>query len=185
LLSVIAIIGVVAAFIFPVIAHAKRNGIQTTSLSNLRQCGVALLIYCDEYGGLEQLPKRPSADEVLRLAPTCDPGDYFRTSCSESPAAPFIGSYAYVRDDELFGPDERWRHYLGIHQESPYSPAILANIFVSSKRHIPSLWFGPYPNPNPLPDRIQLFESDGGARLYKPKSRPDIGYTWHTLFLKR
>ncbi len=180
-----AIVCILAAIAMPVVVQAKQNGHRATSISNLRQCGIALILYTEDYEGLASMPLRPTADEVLRQAPTCDPGDYLRKGCNAASTAPFIGSYAYVRDKEVYATDESWTFYQAAHANAGFSPGLLINLFVSSKRHNRSLWFGPYPLTNPHPDRIQVFEADGGVRLYKPRSRPDIGYTWHTLFLKR
>jgi prepilin-type N-terminal cleavage/methylation domain-containing protein len=185
LLAAMAIIAVLAAVAVPVVANAKRSSHRAVSASNLRQCGMALLMYVEDYDGMASMPLRPAADEALSRVPTCDPGDYLRQGCSAAAAAPMIGSYAYVRDKLVYGSSEGWAFYLRVHEQTDYLPALLINLFVSSKQHTKSEWFGPFPNPNPLPDRIQAFEADGGVRLYRPSSRPDIGYTWQTLFLKK
>jgi prepilin-type N-terminal cleavage/methylation domain-containing protein/prepilin-type processing-associated H-X9-DG protein len=52
LLVVIAIIAVLAAIIFPVFARARAKAQQTRCLSNLKQLGVALRMYMDDYDGL-------------------------------------------------------------------------------------------------------------------------------------
>ncbi|HLK33260.1 MAG TPA: prepilin-type N-terminal cleavage/methylation domain-containing protein, partial [Terriglobales bacterium] len=52
LLVVIAIIAILAAILFPVFAQARSKARQTTSISNLKQEGLALLMYAqdnDEY----------------------------------------------------------------------------------------------------------------------------------------
>src|SRR3712207_2506682 len=79
LLVVIAIVAVVAAITFPVIAGAKRSGKRAVSISNLRQCGLALSMYTSDYDGI--LPEAEVAKGVLQKAPTCDPGDTWRANC--------------------------------------------------------------------------------------------------------
>jgi prepilin-type N-terminal cleavage/methylation domain-containing protein/prepilin-type processing-associated H-X9-DG protein len=49
LLVVIAIIAVLAAIIFPVFSSVRRKSYQTTCLSNLRQIGMATLMYAQDY----------------------------------------------------------------------------------------------------------------------------------------
>lgn len=54
LLVVIAIIAVLAAILFPVFAQAREKARQTTCASNLRNLGMAVLMYAQDYD--EQLP---------------------------------------------------------------------------------------------------------------------------------
>ncbi len=52
LLVVIAIIAVLAAMLFPVITAAKESARQSACVSNLRQIGIAFLMYTDDYYGV-------------------------------------------------------------------------------------------------------------------------------------
>ncbi len=52
LLTVIAIISVLAAILFPVFARAKASAKQTTCLSNLRQIGAATALYMSDSDGI-------------------------------------------------------------------------------------------------------------------------------------
>ncbi|MGQ9731461.1 MAG: DUF1559 family PulG-like putative transporter [Candidatus Zipacnadales bacterium] len=54
LLVVIAIIAILAAILFPVFARAREKARQTNCLSNLKQIGMALMMYGDDYD--ETLP---------------------------------------------------------------------------------------------------------------------------------
>ncbi len=49
LLVVIAIIAILAAILFPVFAQAKEAAKKTTSVSNMRQVGTAMLLYLGDY----------------------------------------------------------------------------------------------------------------------------------------
>jgi len=57
LLVVIAIIAILAAILFPVFAQAREKARQTSCLSNMKQLGLAVMMYTDDY------------DETF---PTCD-----------------------------------------------------------------------------------------------------------------
>src|ERR1700731_2902809 len=49
LLVVIAIIAILAAILFPVFAQAREKARQTSCLSNLKQIGVAVMMYTQDY----------------------------------------------------------------------------------------------------------------------------------------
>jgi len=49
LLVVIAIIAILAAILFPVFARAREKARQTSCLSNVKQLGLAMLMYAQDY----------------------------------------------------------------------------------------------------------------------------------------
>ncbi len=51
LLVVIAIIAILAAILFPVFAQAREKARQTSCLSNLKQLGLSLNMYSQDYDG--------------------------------------------------------------------------------------------------------------------------------------
>ena len=69
LLVVIAIIAILAAILFPVFARLKEKGRRTNCISNLKQIGIALITYTDDYDG--RLPDSPAIN--FQKTPPPDP----------------------------------------------------------------------------------------------------------------
>jgi len=66
LLVVIAIIAILAAILFPVFAKAREKAEQTTCASNLKQIGLAVRMYAEDYDGrFPHLAAKPSATPTL------------------------------------------------------------------------------------------------------------------------
>lgn len=73
LLVVIAIIAILAAILFPVFAQAREKARQTSCLSNLRQIGLATVMYLNDHD--EQFPRQDyCSDTLLPGPPPFDPG---------------------------------------------------------------------------------------------------------------
>ena len=69
LLVVIAIIALLAAIIFPVFATVRGNARKISCLSNLRQIGLATIMYAQDYDGLFPAGKDASDDAVPQIWP--------------------------------------------------------------------------------------------------------------------
>ncbi len=59
LLVVIAIIAILAAILFPVFARAREQARKTTCLSNLKQLGLAMMMYVQDYDECFPAPRSP------------------------------------------------------------------------------------------------------------------------------
>ena len=127
-LTVTAIVAVLAAILFPVLTRAKANARKTTTLNNLHQCGLALSLYEQDYG---DYPDSTAVRNVLNSSITCDPMDYWRSSCSEPVGAPMVGSYAYVRFLLMAADVGKWNEY-----KSNPQATVMACIFHSSHKII-------------------------------------------------
>jgi prepilin-type N-terminal cleavage/methylation domain-containing protein/prepilin-type processing-associated H-X9-DG protein len=55
LLVVIAIIAILAAILFPVFSRAREKARQASCQSNLKQLGMSIIMYCDDYEGIMPL----------------------------------------------------------------------------------------------------------------------------------
>lgn len=106
LLVVIAIIAVIAAILFPVFATAREKGRQITCTSNIRQLGMAILLYTEDYD--DTMPGSYNGDFGV------DPGKnkvggwmYYSEFVDNNPNAkvfdPTLGSiYPYVKNTRVY-----------------------------------------------------------------------------------
>jgi prepilin-type processing-associated H-X9-DG protein len=97
LLVVIAIIAILAALLFPALNRAKASAKSTACKNNLRQLGIALRLYLDEF---EKYPGTPSWFDVL-LARSGRNVRVFHCPWGRTPYA--RGQYAYNADPTGFG----------------------------------------------------------------------------------
>jgi prepilin-type N-terminal cleavage/methylation domain-containing protein len=66
LLIVIAIIALLAALIFPVFARARENSRRSVCLSNMRQIGMILAVYLQDYDEVFPMNRFPDENNPLR-----------------------------------------------------------------------------------------------------------------------
>jgi len=100
LLVVIAIIAILAAILFPVFARAREKARQTSCLSNLKEIGLAMLMYVQDYD--ETFPKRYWGGSSSYLWP----------NGSTTRGMWMVTVYPYVKNIQLFScPSEsiRWQ----------------------------------------------------------------------------
>jgi prepilin-type N-terminal cleavage/methylation domain-containing protein len=180
LLVVIAIVSVVAALVFPVLGTAKRRAKETVTISNLRQCGMALLMYADEHDGFQNLPVDESVVAVLEKAPTCDPMDTWRASCQAPSISPMIGSYAYVRHVNEYKRADLWALNL-VWEEYP---TLLLSIFAATNVVAPFEQGERQEQVvNMMPDRVVRFLADGSARTTTIAPAGTLnGFQWWKVF---
>ncbi|MFP4248292.1 MAG: DUF1559 domain-containing protein [Armatimonadota bacterium] len=88
LLVVIAIIAILAAILFPVFARAREKARQTSCLSNLKQIGLALQMYAQDYD--DTLPRSAMYTEPSDVLPEGGP-DYW-----------FEQIYPYINNAQIF-----------------------------------------------------------------------------------
>jgi prepilin-type N-terminal cleavage/methylation domain-containing protein/prepilin-type processing-associated H-X9-DG protein len=69
LLVVVAIIAIIAAILFPVFAKAREKARQTVCLSNMRQIGTAMMMYCQDYDDCFPLVMR---DDTVNYSDWCN-----------------------------------------------------------------------------------------------------------------
>jgi len=74
LLVVIAIIAILAAILFPVFARAREKARQASCLSNLKQLGLAMLMYVQDYDGV--FPYIHNTSSTNGRYVTCDGSTY-------------------------------------------------------------------------------------------------------------
>lgn len=72
LLVVIAIIAILAAILFPVFAQAREKARQTACLSNVRQLGLAMMMYSQDYDELSPTTEH-DVEDVADLYPWFEP----------------------------------------------------------------------------------------------------------------
>lgn len=186
LLIVISIIAALAAIIFPVLAGVRRDARRAVSTSNLRQCGMALLMYCNDNDGNEAMPSGKVAAHLLKNMPTCDPSDTWRTSCSEDFGQPLIGSYAYINALKNYS-HSGWVSVLN----SRKNPTLLASIFYADP--VPLRFHGMDVGYTPacgirgekcmLPNRVLRFRLDGSVTLSKDENPESVFFTWGIVLL--
>jgi prepilin-type N-terminal cleavage/methylation domain-containing protein/prepilin-type processing-associated H-X9-DG protein len=111
LLVVIAIIAILAAILFPVFAQAREKARSTACLSNLRQVGLGIRMYCDDYDGVMPESSHTGVVEercwIYQLKPYTGKSDEIRF-CPSDPRKDERkpeGGTSYLLNDYLVVPD--------------------------------------------------------------------------------
>ena len=98
LLVVISIIAILAAILFPVFARARENARRASCQSNLKQLGLSVMQYVQDYDGTLPVLQRNSADTLISPFAPIEP--YFKSTqilvCPSAPTmkAAFPGIYS-------------------------------------------------------------------------------------------
>jgi len=90
LLVVIAIIAILAAILFPVFARARENARRASCQSNLKQIGLGIMMYSQDY------------DEKLPRANTPSPGSVYPDGSTGTNFLWYHQIYPYVKSTQLF-----------------------------------------------------------------------------------
>lgn len=96
LLVVIAIISVLAAILFPVFARARENARRTSCLSNMKQLGLGVMMYVQDYDERFFGPSFGSAGGVEETLPC--PGNAAQACRSYWP----VKLYPYIKNRQVF-----------------------------------------------------------------------------------
>lgn len=186
LLVAVGIVAALVAVLLPVLTQARRFSYKATAISNLRQCYIALSMYCEDYGGgFEHLPDYKVASQVIPKSVSCDPADYWHSPCAATYESPLVGSFGYVRSEGIIGP-ELWQAVLRNKQSNV---AVLTSIFHSTPQVEP--FVGNYPprteignGKRYMPPHVITLYVDGSARSAKIAQKPDIlqHFSWPALF---
>ncbi len=108
LLVVIAIIAILAAILFPVFARAREKARQTSCLSNLKQIGLAVLMYAQDYDERYNLAYTATDDGTMHWPILLEP--YHKNveiyECPSDPDPWSRGDYllSYIANYGLFRP---------------------------------------------------------------------------------
>src|SRR5690606_13826243 len=104
LLVVIAIISILAAILFPVFARARENARRTSCLSNLKQIGLGIMMYTQDYDEKYPFSYPAVAAERTKQTDTSMPGYKFTTNLgSDAHWVTWMDRiYPYVKSTQLF-----------------------------------------------------------------------------------
>ncbi len=101
LLVVIAIIAILAAILFPVFAQAKAAAKATTSISNIKQIGLGMLMYSGDYDDTRVLRRyNPAGDQIswrLTIAPYVKNRDIYKDTVNPASRFPDLESNPVAR----------------------------------------------------------------------------------------
>lgn len=129
LLVVIAIIAILAAILFPVFARARENARRTSCLSNLKQIGLGIMQYTQDYDERYMPHLRGTTTSVWG-----DPGTYAKTPCGTGePCSTFVVSNGST-DNQPGNVNGRWITWMDI--VFPYVKSV--NLFVCPSARVPA-----------------------------------------------
>ncbi len=195
LLCCITIVSILAAITFPVLRAAKQSANQSVTISNFRQCYVALQLYNEDR---TDAPTYDQAVVALKNSPTHDPADYWKLGTGPG-VMPMINSYAYIRGvSYAFSTEAQWRSYVSERESGGKVIPWMASIwqgephpkFVSSDEAFPpsarfaECWLH---RTCMLPDKFTYLLSDGAiksltSRITSTTNKKYIPLFWDHVF---
>jgi prepilin-type N-terminal cleavage/methylation domain-containing protein/prepilin-type processing-associated H-X9-DG protein len=108
LLVVIAIIAILAAILFPVFAQAREKARSASCLSNVRQMGVAAVMYAQDYDEIYPGMWQWSPLAILAHSPYLYPPGWTLQQSEQS-----CQTCPYVKNAQIFGCPSQQKQYLG------------------------------------------------------------------------
>lgn len=147
LLTVIAIIAVLAAILFPVFARARENARRASCMSNLKQLGLAAMMYTQDYD-----EKYPYATTHIPTSPDAPPGGVW-----------FGGNWAwqqilypYTKSMQVVICPNGDPDHIGItYLDAPVTGQYGANLFLI-----------PYGHTSPLETSISIAQVEAASKTY-------------------
>jgi len=114
LLVVIAIIAVLAAILFPIFASAKKRGVQQRCLANLKQLGICVRMYADDWQGFAPNPNSGSCPDPPRQSWDCTYNNPDKKTYLK------LGQlWPYVKNEALYGcPSDKGRLALDVYRRT-------------------------------------------------------------------
>lgn len=184
MLCVVAIIATVAGLLLPALASAKKQAKMGVSMSNLRQCEAALLIYTEGETRSTDYPNRDTACRVLNSGIAYDPADYWRSGPDvPSPYESMVGSYGYSNADLCFEgatgkPCPCTENVFG--EKFP----LLASIFYDSQYFPKDDYIKPgkWALSPAVPERALVVWQDGHVKMEHVSNPRHSNFCWAVLF---
>lgn len=185
LLVVIAILTMLAGLLFSVFHRAKKGGLETVSISNLRQDYVALTMYAEDHNVMENLPSREKAWSLVDSRLWHDPTDTWGNTTDPAKYPAMVGSYGYINAKSCT-------------TETGEPTSCAGGYFTTSSPLLVSIFYGSTPIPPGdyrkadvvhgvmMPDRALTLWSDGHIALETPtppNGNTEPHFTWSSLFL--
>jgi prepilin-type N-terminal cleavage/methylation domain-containing protein len=187
LLVVIAIIAILAAILFPVFAQAREKARQATCQSNLKQLGLAFLMYSEDYD--ETLPPAPYFHFIIENSN----GSYSGQSALE----PYIKNHPAQSRGTVWVCPDLAKYFTGNNSFGQYLCTYTMNVFLNPANRYDSdsdaCYTGPAQQNSPVQPQLQQLSRNGfhpGRHRGTGEHRPPVrglcrGWQYHHRSLCR